>query len=324
MRPVGRRRTKNLDLPPRMRRVGHAYYFDLGGKPRKWIALGSDKAKALIRWAELRGADGADHTVGTLIDKFLAQCEVKDSTLSHYRRYARIIRKYFGKAPVALVRPGHIQEFHDGYRRKMDGRNIVLLFRAMLNRAVLWEWIPVNPADKVQVRPQNRRKRYLTDSEVIAIRANLAPQFLIAAELADLLALRVSDVVRLKFSDFRDGEVTIIQKKTGDPVIYRVTLEVEALLERARQLKRPVRSFHVICSERGQPYREQTVSGAFRQAAQAAGIVDVRFHDIRAKSASDEQGTAKDRLGHRSEASTRSYIRKPVAVTPIRRRVGTE
>jgi integrase len=319
--PMGRRRAKDLDLPPRMRRVGAAFYYDAGGKPRKWIPLGSDKAGALLRWAELRGADASGRTVGDLIDKYLAQCDVADTTMINYRKFAAVIRKYFGDAPVSQVRAGHIQEFHDQHPKRMLARNLVVFFKQILKKAVQWEWIPTSPADKVEVRPQSKRKRYLTDDEFLAIRAHLAEPFQVAVDLAYLLGLRVSDVVRLTFSDVKDGKLSITQKKTGEPLIYEVTPELEDVLARGRALKRPIRGFHVICNRRGKPYTEKAVSTAFKAAADALGIKDVRFHDLRAKSASDEQETAQKRLGHRSAAATLSYLRKPVVVSPIRRKL---
>lgn len=321
MPAMGRRRTKDLDLPPRMRRAGAAFYYDAGGKPRKWIPLGSDKAKALARWAELRGSGAATRNVATLIDKYLAQSTVSANTLTNYRAYAAVIRKYFGDAPVDQVRSGHIQEFHDRYKYKMQGRNVVILFKQMLKKAVQWEWIPSNPGDKVEVRPQPKRGRYLTDAEFMAVRAALPEHFRIAVDLAYMLGLRVSDVVRLKLSDVKDGHLAIMQKKTGEPLLIQMTPEIEEVMARARALERPVRSMHFICNRRGNPYREKTVSYAFKVAAKAIGIKDVRFHDIRAKSASDEQETAQKRLGHRSAAATLSYLRKPVAVLPIRRKL---
>lgn len=61
---MGRTPTKNLNLPPRMRkrkqRSGRIYYYyDTGGKPRKEIPLGSDYVEAVQKWAGLE----ADATV---------------------------------------------------------------------------------------------------------------------------------------------------------------------------------------------------------------------------------------------------------------------
>jgi len=72
---------------------------------------------------------------------------------------------------------------------------------------------------------------------------------------------------------------------------------------------------------RGKPYTANTVSRAIRIAAKALGIEDVRFHDLRAKSASDEQETAQRRLGHADPRTTAIYVRKPEPVAPIRRRL---
>lgn len=51
-----------------------------------------------------------------------------------------------------------------------------------------------------------------------------------------------------------------------------------------------------------------------------AGVERFTFHDIRAKSASDDElASASERLGHTSQAMTkRVYIRKPTRVKPLR------
>lgn len=42
MRRMGRRRQRDLELPPRMRKKGSAFYR-VGGSPQKWTPLGKDK-----------------------------------------------------------------------------------------------------------------------------------------------------------------------------------------------------------------------------------------------------------------------------------------
>ena len=58
MLAVGRRPTKHLNLPSRLRArtlpSGRTYYYyDTGEKPRREIPLGSDYALAVKKWAEL-------------------------------------------------------------------------------------------------------------------------------------------------------------------------------------------------------------------------------------------------------------------------------
>lgn len=50
---MGRNRTKDLDLPPRMYRRGACFYYVSNTLPRKWIALGDDLEVARVRWAKL-------------------------------------------------------------------------------------------------------------------------------------------------------------------------------------------------------------------------------------------------------------------------------
>ncbi len=52
---MGRRRTKNFDLPRRMHLKGKVYYYVTTDKPRKWRKLDSDLAIAKRMWAEIEG-----------------------------------------------------------------------------------------------------------------------------------------------------------------------------------------------------------------------------------------------------------------------------
>ena len=121
----------------------------------------------------------------------------------------------------------------------------------------------------------------------------------------------------LRFADFKDGVVTIRQQKTKSVKQQIITEDVKAVLERAKTLPGAVRGLALVCNRSGQPYSPQTISGAFFEASKLAGIKDVRFHDIRAKSASDETATAQARLGHATSQTTQIYLRKPIIATPI-------
>ena len=65
---MGRKPTKNLNLPPRMRaRVRGTktwYYYDAGGKPRREIPLGNDYPLAVRQWSELEHERPSSPAVG--------------------------------------------------------------------------------------------------------------------------------------------------------------------------------------------------------------------------------------------------------------------
>jgi len=222
---------------------------------------------------------------------------------------------------VEQVTTGHIQEFLDLSPKRGEARNTVILFSAMMKKAAQWGWRQDNPCASVDEPAPSKRTRYMTDAEFLAIRDRLAEHFRIAMDLAYLLSLGVSDVVKIKLSDIRDGRLYMTRKKTGKALAFELTPGLEEVIARAKALKRPVRAMTLLCSMRGKPYTANTVSRAIRIAATALGIDDVRFHDLRAKSASDEQETAQRRLGHADPKTTAIYLRKPEPVAPIRRKL---
>lgn len=61
---MGRRRSSNHDLPPRMHREGGQFYYVTGTRPRKWIPLGADVNEVRRQWAILEGEaeDPSDRT----------------------------------------------------------------------------------------------------------------------------------------------------------------------------------------------------------------------------------------------------------------------
>src|SRR5512139_1858412 len=69
---LGRRRRKDLDLPPHMVRRGKSYYYVCNGKPRRWIPLGNDLSIALREWARLESGKPPEMQVGELCDHYIA------------------------------------------------------------------------------------------------------------------------------------------------------------------------------------------------------------------------------------------------------------
>lgn len=305
----------------RLRQKGKAYYYDHGGKPRKWEALGSDRAEALRRYADIeRGRNSDIRTVGSLVDLFISKKQgLAENTLRSYRLYAKVLNEVNASpAPIEALDQGHLNQMIDDYRAKHTARNTALFVKTVYAWAVSRGYIPVSPFTGMRLKGMSRRKRYLTDSEFIAVREKLEPKFQIAADLAYILSLRVSEVVKLKFSDFKDGVGSIWQKKGKKFKYQEVSKDVEEVLERAKSLPGSIRGIYLVCNRSGQPYSEKTVSGAIKKAMREVGIEDSRFHDIRSKSASDDEETAQKRLDHANPQTTRIYLRKPKVVTPMR------
>src|SRR5437899_10108509 len=100
---MGRHRTKKRDLPPgvtsKVRGGERRYYYG-----RNQIALGSDFAQMLAKYAELRGtASPARKTFADATSAYLASDEFKEKkpkTQREYSRQAVLLTRVFGQTAL--------------------------------------------------------------------------------------------------------------------------------------------------------------------------------------------------------------------------------
>lgn len=309
---------------PRLRWQGTRAYYDHGGKPRRSEPLGKDFAAIMRRYAELEAGQRArSGTTAELIAQYLARpraTSLSAYTLDNYRRMATQLTKVFGHIPPGALRRRHVLEFVDRHRAPQMARNCALFMKQILEYGIERDIIQVNPLAGMRLADASRRDRYLTDAEFDTIRAELPPYAQVAVDLAYLLGMRRSDLCALRWSDIRDGQVHFRQRKTGKAMAFRITPEVQPVLDRARTLAGALRALTVICTRRGQPIAPDTLTSQFYKAARRAGVPNARLHDVRAKSASDDAQTAQARLGHDDQRNTARYLRRQDVIEPLKTR----
>ena len=188
----------------------------LNGKRR--TVYGKTKAEAVRKLAQLRGQasscgtlpDPGKRTVNDLLDLWLetAAPTLKPRTLANYNAFCNAyIRPTLGNVRLSRLSPDQLQSLYahlqaQGHRRTAQ---IVhnILHRA-LQMAVLWRWLPENPADRV-LRPsyRPRRKELWTAEELAAFLAGTREHWLhplwvflttAGCRLGEALALRWEDV----------------------------------------------------------------------------------------------------------------------------------
>lgn len=322
---MGRRKTKDLDLPPRMSRKGKAFYYVPSVKPRKWVSLGADKPKALLKWAELEGK-GSGRTIADALDRYLAfHLEgLAESTQINYRQAGRAIRKYFGSAPVNEVLPQHIAEYLDTGKSKLAKNLHIGLLSVLYEKMRRWGWTDKNPTFGIRRNPVRRRVRYLTDKEFLTLREAARPLVRVVMDLCYLTGSRQSDILKIRLADFDDSGLRITQKKTKAKQVYTMTAELKTALESTKTLRRKVGSLYLLCNGRGAPYVQRAFQKLWTADFAKTDVEDVVFHDIRGKAATDAKRLGLDYqaiLGHTSRDMSDSYIRaiEGTTVSPLRR-----
>lgn len=321
---MGRRRTKDLDLPQRLYLRGSSYYYVAADK--KWHPLGKDKARALRLWADLECLP-LHVTVGELVRRYLADCmdQQAKSTRSRYADYARTIEAAFGALPANDLTPFALSRWRDGGKVKRSWFNGCLsLLRVAYRKGVEWGWADINRPEQVTFNKTTPRGRYVTDSEFRAIR-NKAPDWLqIAMDLSYLTGMRESDVLKLRWNAVGE-RISVEQVKTGARQAFEITPPLRAILEAAK--RRPIVGLFVVATDKGRPISARRLQETFASAKEAAGVDrDTRFHDIRGKAATDAADEGMDyqaMLGHTTKAMSDRYVktRRTINAPSHKRRV---
>ena len=224
--------------------------FDLNGKPmihRKTIH--GTKKEAEVELAKFV----ADVQNGMFIEgkslKFSEFTEIwkrdyasKELAPSTYKRYCRILETrllpYFGHFYINKIRPTDIMKFYDllekdtqlvrkqgnnGAKTKkpLSGKTILehhRLLRAMLHKAVYWQLIVANPAERVQPPKARKPKRRSYDDEQTKILLeNLEllsiedTKYKVAITLTIFTGVRLGELMGLEWQDvdFKNGIISI-------------------------------------------------------------------------------------------------------------------
>lgn len=297
---------------PRLRRRGARYYFDHGGKPRRWEPLGTVESRVLARYRELMAAPKP--SPGT-VDQMLAEAiedlrpKVTAGTLANYRGYRKHLAAVFHD-PEAVDQADVLRYLKLCPRKSFRGE-VALLSQAY----ALWMdagRLRFNPCFGVKIRRAgSKRTRLLTWSEVDLIVAKADERLAVAIELAVALGLRISDCCALRW---RDVDEYLDTQKTGRRLAWERSDGLDAILARARALQARVGSLHVLCNRRGRRWLPGTLRDHWDLATAAAGVQDAHFHDLRAAAATEIERrhgreAAQHFLGHKSAATTEGYLR---------------
>lgn len=304
-----------------------AYYYTpyVDGKV-KWIRLSKNYSEALAKWAEMEGHE-EDNTglVSGMIDRFI-QLEIpkySKGVQEDYLRYCGTLREIFGDTALEDVEPHHVTSFLRRATHKVQANRQKSLFSRMYSVAINdWGWLRINPCREAHRNPEKKRDRYITDIEMESLKNIANDQMQCIIELAYLTAARRSDLLKIKLSDIRKDGLHIKQQKTGKYQIFTWSPGLRAIISRSRKLRRKHSSFFLFATRNGTPYTSSGFDSNWRRLRQKAGISDLHFHDIRAKSVTDAKRKfgrdfAQALAGHASGEMTDGYVRDNPNVEPL-------
>jgi len=321
---MGRKRTVNRDLPPRLYLKLDGYYYRHPNGKEQRVGKTGELSAALIKWAEFEGVrlDPSAITFDVVADAFRDRHlpKVAERTQTDYKGHLTHLSAVFGPSALDTITPVDVAAYRDKRSAKVQAnREIAVL-------SVLWNFAreagytkEPNPCAGIKRNKETGRRRYLTDAEFTAIHGKASQEVQDAMMLALYTGQQIGDLLRAKRSMIQGGELVFVRQKTDVAVRYRIIGRLKMLLAEMTARPRSATGQWLIQSNKGQRINYRTFALHFAAAAKAAGVADVQFRDIRPKVATDlpDIERAKDTLGHSKIATTeRHYIRRGKLVNP--------
>ena len=299
----------------------------------------------------------------------------KELAPTTYKRYCRMLETrllpYFGHFYINKIRPTDIMKFYDllekdtqlvrkkgnngsKTRKPLSGKTILehhRLLRAMLHKAVYWQLIVANPAERVQAPKARKPKRRSYDDEQTKILLeNLEKlsieetKYKVAIILTVFTGVRLGELMGLEWQDvdFKNGIISINRSSQylSDMGVFTKTPKTESsireiaipefiisLLEEYKLWYEEQKSIYgelwtnsdrLFVQADGKPMHPSSISKWFVRYVSTIGLPVINFHGLRHTNASllvaqnVDIAVVSARLGHAQISTTLDFYVHPL------------
>lgn len=244
-----------------------------------WARTTEDALRGGGTWNDTRGSERV--TVGSILERYAEHITPRKKSAASEMSRLRMLSARLGSLSVAALTPEEVIRYVDWRRRSACGdtvrKDLGTLSSALRTANALWGINSVNPVTVARnilgvtktLAPSVKRIRRVTDAEIAAIiAASRSKRLPWVIMLALETGLRRGEIAALRPAHITNGILLIKEAKTGDG--QRVPLSPAAMDIIANHL-----------TPAGLGMRADTITLAFSLAVKRAGIVDIRFHDLR-------------------------------------------
>ena len=331
--PMGRRRTRDFDLPPLMIRRRGRYYYG-----RQQIALGADFRAALRKYAELHTGQAPPGTFADAADAYRNAEDGlkarKPKTQAEYERQLDVLVAAFGRMKIDAIEPKDVRAFlraasvkeTDEKGRTKGGKIVATRMKALLSLVINYARANgmargANPCAGIR-GSKSERDVYVEDADLASVLTHCDRPTATFLELCYRTGADASVVLGWTLHDVQDGTLRVQRTKTGAKVAIAIEGPLQAILDGLAH--RPTASIYLVADDKGQPFILQTIRKRFWKARKLAGAT-WQIRDLRPKAASDSDDlkAAQTLLGHAHESTTAIYRRKRIGekARPILRKI---
>jgi integrase len=271
------------------------YYLN-GRRTRERVGRSKQAAENRIREIQTAKAEGRHINknknslvnLGNLRDWYLDLPEVMQKrSFRHIQTSINIVVSHVGqKLSLSQLGPEDIEKFRKIRLRENTlwgrpakpatvNRNVAN-FRAMLNRAVDYGKLEINPIGRIkQLEENNIRERVLSQDEFERLLSNCHGEIKGCVLIAYYLPMRQEEIVNLTWEeiDFKHGFIRLGANRTKTKTVRSIPMH-QKIIYYLQCLPRPLNGGFVFSKR---CYNRK----AYKKAVQAVGLGDFNFHDLR-------------------------------------------
>lgn len=357
--------------------------FDLNGRPmihRKTIH--GTKKEAEVELAkfvtEVQNGlviDGKSLKFSEFVEVWKRDYGSKELAPTTYKRYCRMLETrilpYFGHLYINKIKPTDIMQFYDLLSRDtqlvrkksnngkktlkpLSGKTILehhRLLRAMLHKAIYWQLIVSNPAERVQPpKAKKPKRRYYDDEQCKVLLENLTTlgedqiKYKVAIILTVFTGVRLGELMGLEWQDvdFKTGIISINRSSQylAEKGVFTKTPKTESsirdvaipefvvtLLEEYKYWYDNQKALfgelwydsnRLFVQTDGKPMHPSTISKWFEKFVEQIGLPVINFHGLRHTNATllisqnIDVSVVAARLGHAQITTTYNFYVHPI------------
>lgn len=196
---------------------------------------------------------------------------LSDVTRATRARILKRVEEASGELPATEIDRAMIVAGREKSAGPGAAKHLVTTLRGLFKWAVDVERLKDDPTAGVAIPPAKKTEGYhtWTDAEIAAYEARWPVGTRERLWLAVLLhtGLRRGDATRLRWSDIREGVISLTARKTGTPIIIPLEPELAAVMDATERGRT-----YVIEGMDGEPFTPASFSVVFGRACKAAGV----------------------------------------------------
>lgn len=316
-------RSRNSNLPRYVYRQiikGHVYYRfrrSGGGSVRLPDDPGTPEFhRAYARLVEAPKADDRyrPESVAYAIDAYYRSADfaqLATGTQRDYRRYLNRLDNSVGERDLPSIDAPYIFQLRDKLRATPSAANhAVAVIRSLFRFAVTRGLAKTDPTTGVpKLRGGDGYLRW-SEADIELFRRSASPTMRLAMEIGLYTGQRLSDVIRMGWSNYDGARIRLRQQKTGTTMVIPVHPDLKATLDGMARA-----NLTILTTKTGRSFHPRVFSRDFRNARKGAGLPDgLSFHGLRHTAASvlAELGAGAPEIqaitGHKSLKLVEHYI----------------